>query len=67
MPRAANPYYASSWVIGSHLTDMLTSRSANVAALALLQLARWSRLTRWSAAASETRAGRWMRYKRRSL
>jgi len=46
MPRTANPYYASSWVIGSHLTDMLTSRSANVAALALLQLARWSRLTR---------------------
>jgi hypothetical protein len=36
MPRAANPYYASSWVIGSHLTDMLTSRSANVVALVLL-------------------------------
>jgi len=46
MSRAANRYYASSWVIGSHLTDMLTSRRANVAALALLQFARRSPLAR---------------------
>ena len=32
--------------IGPHLTNMLTSRRANVAALALLQLARPSRLAR---------------------
>ena len=57
MPRAANRYYASSWVIGSHLTDMLTSRRANVAALVLLQFARQSRLTR-SKLKLETRAGR---------
>ena len=35
MPRAANPYYASSGVIGPHLTDMLTSRRADVATLTL--------------------------------
>lgn len=30
MPRAANRYYASSWVIGAHPTDMLTGRGANL-------------------------------------
>jgi hypothetical protein len=43
VPRAANPYYASSGVIGPHLTDMLTSRRADVATLTLFQFARQSR------------------------